>query len=164
MIFHCIIHQQVLRGKHMERWWSKNVAVKTVNFIRSSFLKHCKFKKKLVCWYWQCIPRYSLSMWRLLCEQRQSITVVFWTSGNHRHFYDWTASSCTSIFKQFVWMEIRFYCWSHHTYQLSELKIERWKISSLWLSLIIARESFKENAHYFRKAFKSYELWSFWNL
>lgn len=44
MAFHCIIHQQALCGKHMEVVEVMSVVVKTVNFIRSSSLKHRQFK------------------------------------------------------------------------------------------------------------------------
>lgn len=46
-IFHCIIHQQALCGKHIEVVEVMNVVVKTVNFIRSSALRHRQFKNFL---------------------------------------------------------------------------------------------------------------------
>lgn len=47
MIFHCIIHQQALCAKSLELAEVMNIVVKTVNFIRSSSLKHRQFKNFL---------------------------------------------------------------------------------------------------------------------
>lgn len=47
VIYHCIIHQQALCGKHIDVAEVMNVVVKTVNFIRSSSLKHRQFKNFL---------------------------------------------------------------------------------------------------------------------
>lgn len=47
MIFHCIIHQQALCGKNLDLAEVMNVVVKTVNFIRSSSLRHRQFKNFL---------------------------------------------------------------------------------------------------------------------